>query len=253
MPALIPALLSGLFVGILIGFTGIGGGVVLFPILTIGFGLDPVAGVASAFLFSFLSRFGAIATHYRMDNINLGLGGWMSAGGLPVVVFMSFILQNFKDEATFQDGIRFAFIVIVAITFIAMLKKPKLAEEDADADYSKPKAMGAGALLGAIVGMTSVGGGVVAIPMMIYWFETSTLRAVGTSVLVTMIMALSGVLVHMKSVELTLVMTMVAASLPAAMLGAWLTKKVSEIVLDRVVASLMLVAAISQVVDFAIR
>ena len=54
--------LVGFVVGALIGMTGVGGGVLLLPILIFGLGVPPMLAVGSDALFNFVTKIGASAS-----------------------------------------------------------------------------------------------------------------------------------------------------------------------------------------------
>ena len=76
------AILSGLLVGILSGVMGIGGGILLVPIMVLGFGFaQHVAQGTSLAAIVPTSIVGAY-THDRAHNVDRAAAAWLSAGGL---------------------------------------------------------------------------------------------------------------------------------------------------------------------------
>lgn len=74
------AILSGLFVGLASGVLGVGGGIFLVPIMTIGFGIKQhVAQGTSLAAIIPTSVVGAI-THDRRGNLNRWAAAWMGGG-----------------------------------------------------------------------------------------------------------------------------------------------------------------------------
>ena len=61
--------LVGFGVGTLIGMTGVGGGVLLLPILIFGLGVPPMRAVGSDALFNFLTKIGASIVHLRKGTV----------------------------------------------------------------------------------------------------------------------------------------------------------------------------------------
>jgi len=252
METAIPALVAGALVGATIGFAGIGGGILIFPIVTILFGLDPVSGVATSFVFSLVSRVGALHSHLKLKNVEVRLALWISAGGLPTIIAMSTALREARELPWVQSSVRWAFLGVVCLTFLAMFLGRKPASEEDEEEDSQPievkilPALSCGVILGLIVGATSVGGGVATIPMLIHIFRASTRQAVGTSTLVTMILAAAGGIVQIPNVAGWLALFLITSATPAALIGARLTERASERTLDLAVASVMLLAIVSQ-------
>ncbi len=76
------AILTGLFVGVLAGVMGIGGGILLVPIMVLGFGFaQHVAQGTSLAAIVPTSIVGAY-THDRAHNVDRTAAVWVSVGGL---------------------------------------------------------------------------------------------------------------------------------------------------------------------------
>jgi hypothetical protein len=68
MPAFLHAInplysLSGLVVGALVGFTGVGGGSLMTPLLVLVFGIHPATAVGTDLLYAGLTKIGGTAVH----------------------------------------------------------------------------------------------------------------------------------------------------------------------------------------------
>lgn len=90
-------LAAGLFVGIMVGMTGVGGGSLMTPILIFGFSIQPAVAVGTDLLFAAITKTGGIWAYWRHGVvkwkvvIRLALGSvpatlltlwWMSATGV---------------------------------------------------------------------------------------------------------------------------------------------------------------------------
>jgi hypothetical protein len=76
------AILTGLVVGVLAGVMGIGGGILLVPIMVLGFGYaQHLAQGTSLAAIVPTSIVGAYA-HDRAHNVDRAAAGWLSVGGL---------------------------------------------------------------------------------------------------------------------------------------------------------------------------
>ena len=51
-----PVVLAGLFVGLVVGLTGMGGGALMTPLLVLLFGMDPLAAVSSDLVASMVMK-----------------------------------------------------------------------------------------------------------------------------------------------------------------------------------------------------
>ncbi len=55
--------LSGLAIGALVGFTGVGGGSLMTPLLVLLFGIHPATAVGADLLYAGLTKIGGTAVH----------------------------------------------------------------------------------------------------------------------------------------------------------------------------------------------
>lgn len=58
-------ILAGLFVGIMVGMTGVGGGSLMTPILIFGFSIQPAVAVGTDLLFAAITKSGGIWAYWR--------------------------------------------------------------------------------------------------------------------------------------------------------------------------------------------
>jgi uncharacterized membrane protein YfcA len=65
MPVIAAKILVGFVVGILIGMTGVGGGVLMLPVLIFGLGYSPIVAVGSDALFQFFTKIPAGLLHLK--------------------------------------------------------------------------------------------------------------------------------------------------------------------------------------------
>ena len=80
----VPLAIGGLFVGIIVGLTGMGGGALMTPMLVFFFGVDPLTAISSDIVVSlFMKPVGAFV-HLRHGTVNLKLVGWLCLGSVPL-------------------------------------------------------------------------------------------------------------------------------------------------------------------------
>ena len=67
--------LSGLFVGALVGFTGVGGGALMTPLLVLLFGIHPATAVGTDLLYAAVTKTAGSLVHGLAHNIEWSVGG----------------------------------------------------------------------------------------------------------------------------------------------------------------------------------
>jgi uncharacterized membrane protein YfcA len=92
------AVLSGFLVGLLSGTMGLGGGILLVPLMVLGFGFTQhlAQGTSLAALIP-TSIVGAV-TYYREGNVDRRTVLWLSAGGIPAVLAGSVVAVQLPRE-----------------------------------------------------------------------------------------------------------------------------------------------------------
>ncbi len=76
-------MLIGMLVGTLVGLTGLGGGVLLLPILIFGLGVSPIVAVGSDAAFNALTKIGAGYLHWKWRTLDRRLVGGLCVGSIP--------------------------------------------------------------------------------------------------------------------------------------------------------------------------
>jgi uncharacterized membrane protein YfcA len=95
--------ITGLFIGALVGLTGMGGGSLMTPLLILLFGFKPTLAVGTDILHGAIFKsFGAVR-HRRLGTVHGHLALWMFAGSAP----MSLLGVQFGDylENRYGDGL----------------------------------------------------------------------------------------------------------------------------------------------------
>src|SRR5215831_9689383 len=83
MEAAAVRILIGLVVGTLIGLTGLGGGVLLLPILIFGLGVPAIKAVGSDALFNFVTKIPSSIVHLSKGTVRRKVVLALAAGSVP--------------------------------------------------------------------------------------------------------------------------------------------------------------------------
>jgi len=168
----------GLTAGYLSGLFGVGGGIIVVPVLLIiGFSQRMAAGTSVA----------AILPTAIVGTIGYGIAGnidWLAglllAAGVVIGAQLgTWLLARLPSILLFWIFLSFVVIVIVGLWLV-------IPSRDDSIDLT-PWAMvglgGAGIVVGVLSGLIGVGGGIIAVPALIFFFGASDLVAKGTSLL----------------------------------------------------------------------
>src|SRR5664279_1885761 len=104
MPAVLHAInprysLSGLVVGALVGFTGVGGGSLMTPLLVLVFGIHPATAVGTDLLYAGLTKIGGTAVHAYNRAVDWRIVAKLAAGSVPAAALTLLLLNHFGKDS----------------------------------------------------------------------------------------------------------------------------------------------------------
>ncbi|MGA7278747.1 MAG: sulfite exporter TauE/SafE family protein [Desulfocapsaceae bacterium] len=181
----------GAFVGVLAGLLGVGGGLVIVPILVIAFGLQNVPqeiimhmalGTSLAsIIFTSISSF--MAHHKR------GAVQWQTVRRIVVGVMIGTFLGSCVAAVLSTNVLKLFFVLFLYFCAYQFLtnRRPKPTRE-------LPGPFGmflSGNIIGAISSWVGIGGGTLSVPYMI-WCNVPVHRAIGTSAAIGLPIAIAG-------------------------------------------------------------
>ncbi len=254
-------LVLGLGIGFCIGLTGVGGGVLVMPALTVVLKLGPVTAVGTASLYAFLTKIYASYAHFRLKTIDFATSGWFLVGAIPADIIVAWLVTKCAkgpDAAAFK-AVLGSFIQWVVLFAAAMLvvnaiwkreRKKRGVESKGGLCgegcqwLRRTSAIFFGAIVGAVIASTSVGGGVLIVPILIIFFGLSAKKTVGTSIFVALVLTFVTSLVFGKGgtmVAWTSII-MAAGSLGGVYAGSKLSVKLPEGPLQAIVITLIFIA-----------
>src|SRR6476620_6225027 len=160
---------AGLGVGILVGLTGMGAGSLMTPILISVFGIPASTAVGTDLVYAAITKAFGAARHHQLKNVNRELALWMATGSVPAAFIGTFMLYNVfgNVNAWLPDVIGFTLVLVgiaVAIrTFVSIRGLWEASNLPTDEELKAPDypyAEISGVIFGFILGLTSVGAGV---------------------------------------------------------------------------------------------
>jgi uncharacterized membrane protein YfcA len=118
---------SGLFVGVLVGLTGVGGGSLMTPLLTLLFGFSPATAVGTDLAFAAITKgFGTIA-HRAHGHVQWQVVRRLCIGSLPAAVAAILVLKSAGElNAQWLHAIRLTIGVSVLLTVLSLLFRKQM-------------------------------------------------------------------------------------------------------------------------------
>jgi hypothetical protein len=181
-------LVLGLITGILSGFFGIGGGVVMVPTLIAIFGF-PILNANAISLTAMLLpvSFLGVVAFYKAGYIDIKNALWISVGLMGGSYFGAFFAVNINNALlTKLYAIFLLYISLDYLDILSYFKKNKKQSKISEADLiPKNKSVWAfillGLLTGILAGMFGKGGGIVIVPALVKIFRYHPKAAAATS------------------------------------------------------------------------
>jgi len=253
-------LLLGTVIGFCVGLTGVGGGILVLPALTLILRIDPIVAVGTTTLFSFLSKITATLHHFKLKTIDWNIASRILAGAVPANIITSLWVSNRGDDLHFKLVLtRFIVGVVIFSVFIMVFNmitraRPRVVEKERElAEHLQETriirielCILLGAICGGLIGATSIGGGVLIVPMLIILFGLPASRTVGTAIVIAFILTMITSLIygiHGEQDRITAVI-MAVGSLAGVYQGSKLSVKMPELFLRIIIVVLVLVASI---------
>ncbi|MCZ2134140.1 MAG: sulfite exporter TauE/SafE family protein [Burkholderiales bacterium] len=233
--------LIGFAIGAIIGLTGVGGGSLMTPILVAGLGVAPTVAVGTDLLFAAVTKsFGALA-HWRLGNVARRLLLALMASSMVGAGMAFAIVQTLQpDTAALHHVIRSVLGFALVTTAVALVVRPRLmrartsaalAVDDLDRDRSLLPTLGLGAVIGAMVMLSSVGAGAVGVTALLLLHPALPMRRiVGTDVAYAVPLTAAAGAAHasLGHVDGALLVALLIGSVPGIALGARLSRTVPE-------------------------
>ena len=230
----------GFAAGLLGSMIGLGGGIIVVPVLTfLGF---PPTVAASNSLFAALSNAIASTISYsKQKRIEYSLGLKLGLLSIPGTVLGAVIST---DVAPDIFKILFGFVLIASTAYIFLRKKIETKEKT----ISKQMivfAVGASFFAGIISSFFGIGGGIVFVPLMVVGMGMAMKKAAPTSQLILLFASLSGVIVHslLGHPDFLQAGFLAIGSFIGGLVGARLSIDVKERYLQILVSVVILIAA----------
>ena len=259
-------LVAGALIGACIGMTGIGGGVLILPVLTLGFGLPSTVAVGTAHLYSCLCKLPAVFFHFRQGTIRFRTAAYFLVGAVPATVAVALWITDYAgamDQADpawqeLQANLRrfIAAVVILSGLLILwhMFMRPGSRAPADQAGRAGQRVTGAkvflvavlGAVIGGLIASTSVGSGILIVPLMIIIFRLTAVDTVGSSIFIALTLTLTSSIIYAGSsqLDLAIAVTMAAGSLAGVPVGVRMSRRIPERYLQIAITGLVLVAGV---------
>jgi uncharacterized membrane protein YfcA len=241
VPNEITGVALGFGVGVVLGLLGGGGSILAVPIFLYVFGVEPKPAIAMSLAVVGMSAFVGFLSHWRHGSVNLRIG-------LPfglVAMASAFLTARVSDRV--PEVLQLSLFAIFAFTaaFVMLFDslRPVRGEPAPARETHFTAVLALEALaVGALTALIGAGGGFVIVPALVYLAGVPVKAAVGSSLLIITLNALSGFVGYIGQVPIDwgLVGSFTGVAAVGALLGSRLNRHVSQVRIKQGFALLIL-------------
>lgn len=244
---------AGAMTGLLVGLTGVGGGALMTPLLLLLFGVAPLTAIGTDLWFAATTKLFATRVHHGHGLIDWQVVRRLWLGSLTASVLTLFWMKMHPVDETATTLLKSTIAAAVVITALAMaFQKPLHALgrklRMADAEHFKtlqpPATVLAGAVLGSLVTLTSVGAGALGAVFLAYLYplRLTPPRLIATDIVHAIPLAIFAGMGHLLigNVNFSLLGNLLLGSIPAVIIGAMLSSRLPHGLLRGALAVVLL-------------
>jgi len=246
--------LVGALTGTLVGFTGVGGGALMTPVLMLGFSIAPLTAIATDLCFAALTKLAALRAFQPAGMVDGQVLRRLALGSLPTAALVVFFLEpegGHDRPMPWLLPVVGSMVLLAALTLLlaprwaAAGRSRRLADPARFKGRQGPLTVLAGVAMGAAVALTSVGAGALgsAVLLALYPLRMTPQRLVATDLAHALpLAALTGAAYALGgAVDWALLGWLLLGSLPAAYAASQLNLKTPERWLRPLLASVLVV------------
>jgi uncharacterized membrane protein YfcA len=230
---------SGFAVGLLVGLTGVGGGSLMTPLLTLLFGIHPSVAVGTDLAFASATKTAGTFAHRFKGTVRWDIVRRLSYGALPAAVVTTLLLKHFGAVSdSIGLVIRYSIAISVFLTVIALLFKSKLQtwlnahpERQLQGRELSRATILAGAVLGTLVTISSIGAGAVGATLLVLLYpRLSPAEVAGTDIAYAVPLTAIAAFGHwwLGSIDWSLLGALLLGSVPGITIGSLAARAVPE-------------------------
>lgn len=238
---------SGLVVGILVGLTGVGGGSLMTPLLTLIFGVPPSVAVGTDLAFACLTKSAGTFAHRFRGTVHWDIVKRLCFGALPAAILAIIFLKYFGAiDKRIDQFIRYSIGGSVLLTVIALLFRGKMQqwiidhpEKQLQGNRLTTATIFCGAVLGTLVTISSIGAGAVGATLLVLLYpRLSPAEIAGTDIAYAVPLTAIAALGHwsLGSIDWILLGSLLLGSVPGITIGSLAARAIPEKLLRGVLA-----------------
>ncbi len=247
-------IISGFAVGTLVGLTGVGGGSLMTPLLTLLFGVSPAVAVGTDLAFASITKATGTLTHRLRGTVEWHVVRLLCIGALPAALCATLALKAYGGlSQELGQIIRYSIAGSVFLTVIAILYRSKLIawinahpERQLQGQKLAIATITAGTILGVLVTISSIGAGAIGATILVLLYpKMPAAHVAGTDIAYAVPLTAIAAIGHwwLGSINWELLGSLLLGSVPGITLGSLAAKAVPEKLLRGILATTLTLVA----------
>jgi uncharacterized protein len=244
---------SGFGVGLLVGMTGVGGGSLMTPLLILLFGVHPSTAVGTDLLYAAATKAGGSLMHGWSRTIHWPAVIRLASGSIPASVLTLVVLWQLDLKGTSERSlVNLVLCFALLLTAVSLIFRRSILEryrrrlERIEPGTTALLTVLAGAILGVLVSISSVGAGAVGVTMLLLLYpRLPMVSVVGSDIVHAVPLTLVAGIGHwaLGAIDWHLMGVLLMGSLPGIMVGSYSAVRVPERVLRLALAAILIVVS----------
>ncbi len=243
----------GALVGFTIGFTGLGSGSMLTPLLILVARMSPASAVGTSLVFSVFTKTWGGWSFYRRGLVNMDIVRDLSRGALPGVLFGAFVIRYLgvrRPELMDTVLLRSIGLALILVSLIMLLRllpdrfRPEAVDRELRLHPGLRRALVvfSGFVVGVCLTVTSIGAGAALVPLMVLCYRLESGTLVGTNIFASAIFAGIAAIPHwgLGHVSWSVVAALLAGSLPALWCASHMHGRMPRYIPEGIIAAALL-------------
>ena len=244
----------GFFAGLLGALTGIGGGVLLTPILALHFGIPIRQAIGTSLVAVITTSAASSSVHLQRHTTDIRLGMTLELATSLGAAVMAYLVGSFNRGVL--EGLFAAFLLYSSFMILSKGGKvsadedssPALNGELAIPPYEPqryPLGMGASLIAGALSGLLGIGGGPIKVPVMYIFMNVPLMVATATSNFMIGVTAAASAIVYYRrgDIQVEVAAPLAVGVFLGSLLGARLAPRVHTKIVVYLLVAVMLYLA----------
>ncbi len=230
---------SGFAVGMLVGLTGVGGGSLMTPLLTLLFGIHPTVAVGTDLAFASITKSAGTLAHRVRNTVHWDIVRRLSAGALPAALVATLALKYFGAlDQHIGQIIRYTIAFSVILTATAIIFRGRMQawitahpERQLQGRAQLIATVVAGAVIGVLVTVSSIGAGAVGATILVLLYpHLKPAEIAGTDIAYAVPLTAIAAFGHwwLGSINWELLGMLLLGSLPGITIGSLAARAVPE-------------------------